>query len=1136
MGVGIEQYRAAVGLFNMRFSVIIHAAIVSISVFELILPFVVLIMLLLVSGSVHPNPGPGQRVLHLAHMNVRSFCITDRHSSKWDEICAFISSHDFDVFAVSETWLNDKVLNDQLAILGFNSPLRKDRKDSRGGGVAIFIAEHLPFVRKSEYESDEFECVWVEIALGKSKILCGAYYRPESSADLEDNFFLSLQNRLDTIKIKRYDAVVLIGDLNAHYNFGPTSTPNSRCGVKLFSFLECNGLTQLITEPTRVTESTESILDVIVTDSPEIFISRGTFSPPANCDHSVVHAKLSFPVFKPNCYKRIIRNFNGVDVNLLNNALLNADWENIENESAGGSIDVFYKKWVDLFMSIVDLFIPQKSVTIRPKDKPWMYGGIRRAMRRRDRLLKVFNRDKSSSNWTAYREQRNLVVSLIRKAKAEYNRKINSILSDPATPSKRWWQVAKSFYGSKAGTSIPPIFDNNQYFHEPKEKVEIFNEYFISQSVLPVCQPLLPVSDGNCVLLADISATESEVATVLCNLDISKACGADGISNKLLKLCQVGISRPLTHLINVSLASGKFPSEWKLANVLPLFKRDNRQLKGNYRPVSLLSALGKICEKIVFMRVYSFLESTSFFYRLQSGFRPGDSTVLQLTYIVHQIHEAIDRGNEVRTVFLDISKAFDRVWHDGLLFKLEKLGIGGVLLQWFRSYLSGRKQRVVIEGSQSSWKEIKAGVPQGSVLGPLLFLIYINDIANNLDSDCFLFADDTLLIDEVTVSPDASAAKLNRDLVRISSWADNWLVTMNASKTKSMTFSLKKDKPFHPPLSMSGKTIEVIDTHEHLGVSLSSDITWKAHISKIYQKASKKLNLLKGLKLTLSRKTLEVLYKSLVRSNLEYADIVWDGCAGGESDLLESLQFDAMRVITGAMKGTHREDLITETGLLRLSDRRKLHKLLLLYKMVNKLTPSYVSSMCPPFVSEISRYPLRISNNLHLPYVRTDKSKSAFLFSATKLWNSVPQSIRESESVPMFKNSLIREFFGRSNVNNLFYLGERYLSILHTRLRLRHCALNYYLFRINCSDSPECSCGASKEDVMHFLFFCPRFAAQRCQLFASIVQNVGDVWETLSWNRKLVLVLNGYPLLNFNQNDAIFMAVRKYIDETKRFF
>jgi hypothetical protein len=233
---------------------------------------------------------------------------------------------------------------------------------------------------------------------------------------------------------------------------------------------------------------------------------------------------------------------------------------------------------------------------------------------------------------------------------------------------------------------------------------------------------------------------------------------------------------------------------WKFANVIPIFKKNDRQDKLNYRPVSLLTCLSKICEKLVFNRLYNFLLEIKFLTPFQSGFRPGDSTTNQLILITQKIYEALEQGKEVRMVFLDISKAFDKVWHRGLFLKLERLGLRDPLLKWFRSYLIGRKQRVIIDGQSSDWRQIEAGVPQGSVLGPLLFFIYVNDITTNLQSNSFLYADDTSLL-EIVDDPALTSAKLNNDLELINIWTKKWLVTINPDKTKYMLFSVKCQKP-----------------------------------------------------------------------------------------------------------------------------------------------------------------------------------------------------------------------------------------------------------------------------------------------------------------------------------------------------
>ena len=251
-----------------------------------------------------------------------------------------------------------------------------------------------------------------------------------------------------------------------------------------------------------------------------------------------------------------------------------------------------------------------------------------------------------------------------------------------------------------------------------------------------------PTPDNN---LNSISTSPSEVASTLKSLQLGKATGPDAINNRILKELATPLSFPLSDLFNFSLATGKVPQMWKEANVTPIFKKEDPSVVSNYRPISLLSAVGKVLEKIVHKHLFNFVREHDLLSALQSGFIPGDSTVNQLIDIYNTFCKSLDEGKEVRAVFCDISKAFDRVWHKGLIFKLESIGVSDSLLRWFSDYLVERKQRVVLPGAASSWQNVKTGLPQGSILGPLLFLIYINDIVEDIHSSIRLFADDTSL-------------------------------------------------------------------------------------------------------------------------------------------------------------------------------------------------------------------------------------------------------------------------------------------------------------------------------------------------------------------------------------------------------
>ena len=276
------------------------------------------------------------------------------------------------------------------------------------------------------------------------------------------------------------------------------------------------------------------------------------------------------------------------------------------------------------------------------------------------------------------------------------------------------------------------------------------------------------------------------VLDLLKSIDTNKATGPDGISPKLLKEAGSAISPSLTKLFNLSLSECKVPKEWKKADVVPLHKKNAKSIADNYRPVSLLSCVSKLLERLVFKHMYNYFKEHFIISIHQSGFKIGDSTVHQLSFLYHMFCSAIDEKKDVRIVFCDIKKAFDRVWHSGLLYKLEKCGITGPLLRWLKDYLTERYQRVLVKGQSSDWGLIKAGVPQGSVLGPLLFLIYINDITAEVESQIKLFADDTTIYIDVEDPVTANDA-LNRDMQIIQEWANQWLVTFCPQKTESMT-------------------------------------------------------------------------------------------------------------------------------------------------------------------------------------------------------------------------------------------------------------------------------------------------------------------------------------------------------------
>ena len=416
----------------------------------------------------------------------------------------------------------------------------------------------------------------------------------------------------------------------------------------------------------------------------------------------------------------------------------------------------------------------------------------------------------------------------------------------------------------------------------------------------------------------------------------------------------------------------------KKSNIVPVHKKHDKQLVTNYRPISLLPTFRKIFEKIIFNRIYNFLSEKNQLNHNQSGFRPSDSCVNQLLSITHEIFQAFDCNPalEVRSVFLDISKAFDKVWHEGLLYKLKSMGISGELHKLLENYLSGRLQRVVLNGQTSSWRPVIAGVPQGSILGPLLFLIYINDLPNRLKSSAKLFADDTSLF-TIVKDKNESTNVLNNDLSLISKWASDWKMLFNPDPkkpTQEVIFSRKKQSQSHPTISLNNIHVERASYQRHLGIILDEKLNFKQHVDNVILKVDKGISVIKKLRRYLPRKSLITIYKAFLRPLIDYGDIIYDQ-PENESfcEKLESIQYKAALAITGAIQGTSHEKIYKELGLESLKNRRWYKRLCCMFKIINEEAPKYLTNILPK-----CQKPLQLGTAAYPPFT-VEQIVSSFL-------------------------------------------------------------------------------------------------------------------------------------------------------------
>jgi len=544
----------------------------------------------------------------------------------------------------------------------------------------------------------------------------------------------------------------------------------------------------------------------------------------------------------------------------------------------------------------------------------------------------------------------------------------------------------------------------------------MFNEYFYS-TFSPMNRNIVKpdidiVSDST---LSSLQFTVDVVQEVLASLDISKAVGPDNISPLVLKKCADILAPSLTRLFNKSLSLGQVPTDWKDANVIPVHKKGDKELVSNYRPISLLSIASKVMERCLYNAVFPKLYDK--IHSLQHGFVKGRSTTTQLLEVYHQIGSVLDKGGQVDMLFLDFSKAFDSVPHILLTHKLQMFGFGGELLQWLNSYLTNRRQRVVVEGSLSEWRPVTSGVPQGSILGPLLFLLYINDLPSSAtNSTVALFADDSKCFKEIRNTDDC--VKLQYDITSMYNWSTTWRLYFNLSKCKVLRLTRSR-KPVMYSYDMNGTSLELVSRMPDLGVTAQFDLKWNDHVVNTTARANSMLGFVKRtVGYTTSVDSRKSLYITLVRSMLEYSSPVW--CPGSRKliSLIEGVQRRASKYILGA--GHEHPDYksrLTSLGMLPLSYRREAADVLLFVKSIGNIYDSDIVK----YVSFSSRGTRSFRANMATPFrSKTQQFATSYIPRLISIWNGLDGNLRamgryvsQSSHITTFKRQLLKYLHNR---------------------------------------------------------------------------------------------------------------------------
>ena len=618
---------------------------------------------------------------------------------------------------------------------------------------------------------------------------------------------------------------LILGNFNAKSSSWWKEDRTTTEGSQLEALTSLHNFHQLISEPTHILPNSNSCIDLIFTDQPNLAVNCGTHSSlNSKCHHQITHCKLNLIIEYPPPYERLVWDYKKANTENIKKSLESVNWETLfDNKSVNTQVCIISETIMNIFSN----FVRSKLVTFDDSDPPWMNDFIRNKIKWKDQMHKTYKKNGCKyTDSVKFQEAVSKVSELINIHKEEYQNHIARKLNDPMTNTKTYWSILKTFYNGKKVLVIPLLLINNKLISDFKVKANHFNHFFASQCIPSNNNSKRPENQTYVTntKLSSVKFEDTEIINIIRSLNVSKAYGHDDISIRMLQICDSAIVKPLSIIFNNCITQSIFPDIWKKSNICPIHKKGDKQAINNYRPVSLLPICGKILERLIFNSFYKYIEENKLLSIHQSGFWCNNSRVNQLLSIVHNIYKEFDAYPtlETRGVFSDMSKAFDKVWHEGLIFKLKSVGVSDSLLSLTESFLSNRFHRVLLNGQTSEWLSVKAGVPQGSILGPLFFLIYINDLSDDIVSTVKLFADDTSVFSAVHNS-NTTVKELNKDLQKISEWAYKWKMSFNPDLNKQaqeVVFSRKLNKASQPLITFNNAPVFCANWQKHLGMYL----------------------------------------------------------------------------------------------------------------------------------------------------------------------------------------------------------------------------------------------------------------------------------------------------------------------------
>ena len=940
------------------------------------------------------------RGLHIAHLNVRS--LLGGHT--FDMLKQQIQGSNIDIFTVSETWLTEAIPDGTVEISGFGL-VRFDRQwnegntgnePKRGGGLACYIRDGINFSdavhANLNTSCKDLESVWIKLELDNIRpIVVITAYRPPNG-DYKKCCSL-LSEAFDKANLKDNTDIFLLGDFN--FDYGDKKRPS----YKELSFTtQSMGLKQWIKGTTRYAfregVPTNSTIDLIFSNSD--CISRVQTLDLNISDHQAILISRKKVYLKRNKIDFRGRSYRNYDKAAFQNRLVNNNWDQFY-----GSKDP-NKQWKlmhEIILNAISDMCPMKSFRVDEIQERWITNEALEAIKDKDRALRTAKRTGREEDWARARNLRNRVGRDLENLRAEYLK--NQQEANRGDPKNFWKSVSQLIPGRSSKTGRIWLKDEVTNDTIPVDlTADFINKFFTN-----IGPELAKGHSKNWRYYGEIAqnsinefTTNADEITKLCKeINTMKSSGLDEISSKICKDAFLVLTEQLVSMFNNSLDSSTFPESWKIAKVVPLFKGGDREKVGNYRPVSLLPLPGKIMEKIVHKKVSSFWDNNEFLTKDQGGFRKGFSTLSTIADLTDNIFSEINNGNTTVAAFIDLRKAFDTVNFQILLDKLDRSGIRGKLLRWCWSYLRGRLQCTLANGNTSSLLPTTCGVPQGSVLGPLFFLVYVNDAQGAMDDcDVKLYADDTVLC-QSGVNGELASGKLQTSLDLFVNWCSTNQLTINIQKTKIMIFGSrhKVKKASNVKIGINGKTLQVVPSYKYLGLHLDSTLNFNLHISSVIRTVIHKLTLLAKMKRYMIDSVATSIYKAMILPYFDYADALYDKANVKDLDKLQKLQNKCLRICLGKERRFNTDATHKLANTPFLKDRRGAHILNFMYRrknrieLLNTLQIRTRAHDAPLFKTKIPR---------------CESFKRSIGYAGSIAWNGLSPIVRNTDSYLEFKS------------------------------------------------------------------------------------------------------------------------------------